>query len=106
MKKNNREAFIMDHEVNPGEMISWAMHEKEMTRMETANKRWFISFLIVLVMLFATNVGWVIYESQFQDIIITQEADSGDGGTAQNYGTGIGDLNYGEGKTDDQNSGQ
>lgn len=80
-------------------MISEAQHEKEMTRMETVNKRWFIAFLVVLVMLFASNLAWVIYESQFQDVTITQEADTGENG--QNYLNGTGVFSYGTRVTDD-----
>lgn len=81
------------------EMITTAQHEKEMTRMETANKRMFIAFLIVLVMLFATNIAWVIYESQFQDVVVTQEADTWDGGN--NYMNGTGEFSYGTRTPDD-----
>lgn len=59
--------------IKEDETITAAQHEKEMTRMETANKRWFISFMVVLLMLFASNVAWVIYESQYQDVVITQD---------------------------------
>lgn len=61
------------------EMITVAQHEKEMTRMETANKRWFIFAVVLAVMLFVSNVAWVIYENQFQDVSITQDADTSDG---------------------------
>lgn len=80
-------------------MISEAQHEKEMTRMETVNKRWFIAFLVVLVMLFASNLAWVIYESQLQDVTITQEADTGENG--QNYLNGTGVFSYGTRDADD-----
>ena len=81
------------------EMITTAQHEKEMTRMETANKRMFIAFLIVLVMLFATNIAWIIYENQFQDVVVTQEADTWDGGN--NYMNGTGEFSYGTRTPDD-----
>lgn len=84
---------------NGMEMMTTAQHEKEMTRMETANKRMFIAFLIVLVMLFATNIAWVIYESQFQDVVVTQEADTWDGGN--NYMNGTGEFSYGTRTPDD-----
>lgn len=77
-----------------------AQHEREMTRLETQSKRWFVAFLIVLCMLFATNVAWVIYECQYTDIVIDQEAQS-DGGIAQVFGTGIGDVNYGQSEAND-----
>lgn len=81
------------------EMIPYFVHEGEMTRMERTNKRWFIAFLIVLVMLFATNIGWVIYESQFVEEVVTQEVDTGDGAAVV---SGTGDAIYGESKTDGQ----
>ena len=81
------------------EMMTTAQHEKEMTRMETANKRMFIAFLIVLVMLFATNIAWIIYENQFQDVMVTQEADTWDGGN--NYMNGTGEFSYGTRTPDD-----
>ena len=82
-------------------MITEAQHEKEMTRMEAVNKRWFIAFLVVLTMLFATNAGWIIYESQFEDISVTNSAETGDNSNVQVLGTGTGDLYYGTGNADD-----
>ena len=79
------------------DVISTAQHEKEMTRMETANKRWFIAFMVVLVMLFASNAGWVIYESQFQDVIIEQDGYSDGNGT--NVFNGTGEVKYGDART-------
>lgn len=80
---------------NGMDMISTAQHEKEMTRMETANKRMFIAFLIVLVMLFVTNAAWIVYENQFHDVVVTQENDK----AANNYIGNDGDI-Y-NGKADD-----
>ena len=79
------------------EMITAAQHEKEMTRMETANRRWFVSFMVVLFMLFASNLAWIIYESQFQDVSITQEADVAEG---ENYLNAMGEFNYGTREAD------
>ena len=36
--------------------------------LKRASKRNFIIILILLVMLFATNIGWLIYESQFETV--------------------------------------
>ena len=57
--------------------IPYYLHEGEMTRLERLNKRWFISFLIVLAMLFITNAGWIIYESQYQAVTVSQAVDTG-----------------------------
>lgn len=93
--------------MNEQDMIyTAAQHEREMTRIETQCKRWFIAFLVVLVMLFVTNAGWVIYENSFQDVVITQDADTGfGGGDANIYGAGIGDVNIGQGETDNPDQG-
>ena len=74
------------------ETMTTAQHEKEMTRMETANRRMFIAFLIVLVMLFATNAAWIVYENQFQDVVVTQENDK----AANNYIGNDGDIYNGQ----------
>lgn len=81
-------------------------HEREMTRIEAQSKRWFIAFMVVLAMLFVTNLAWVIFENSFQDVVIEQDADTGIGGNAYNFGAGIGDLNYGTRTPDDQNPGE
>lgn len=75
-------------------------HEREMTRIETQSGRWFIICLVLLAMLFGTNLAWVIYENSYQDIVLTQEADSGIGGDATIYGAGMGDISIGQGETD------
>ena len=81
------------------EVYTQSQHEKEMTRLETQCKRWFIAFLVVLIMLFATNAAWVIYENSFQDVYISQEADTWDGGS--NYINGTGEFIYGTRTPDD-----
>jgi hypothetical protein len=74
--------------------IPYYLHEGEMTRMERLNKRWFISFLIALVMLFASNAGWIIYESQFETYSYEQEAHSDQSYAVALLNTGEGSLMY------------
>lgn len=89
--------------------IPYYLHEGEMFRLERLNKRWFIAFLIVLVMLFVTNGAWVIYEMQYKDEVWTYEVqqDSGEGGTntyTDNTVRFIGGENHGE--ADSQSDGE
>ena len=89
--------------------MPYYVHEGEMYRMERLNKRWFVAFLIVLVMLFVTNGAWIYHEMQYKDEVWTYEIaqDSGDGGTntyADNTVRFIGGDDYGE--ATDQGSGQ
>ena len=89
--------------------IPYYLHEGEMFRLERLNKRWFIAFLIVLVMLFVTNGAWIIRELQYKDEVWTYEVqqDSGEGGTntyTDNTVRFIGGENYGE--ADSQSDGE
>ena len=73
-------------------MIPYYVHEGEMVRMERLNKRWFIAFLIVLIMLFVTNAAWIVYESQFETIAVEQQVDTGESPAVV---SGTGDAIYG-----------
>lgn len=48
MEEKNTFAFELLHEV------------------KSASKRWFIIFIITLLALIGTNIGWFIYESQWE----------------------------------------
>ena len=66
------------------ESVPYIVHESSMARMERQIKRLWIALLVVICMLFASNAGWLIYESQFETI------------TYQQGGEGINNVNYGE----------
>ena len=83
--------------------IPYYIHEGEMYRVERLNRRWFIAFLIVLVMLFVTNAGWIIYDHQFETYQVEQDVDTGTGAA---YIAGVGDVNYGQDNTESNGSGQ
>lgn len=66
------------------ESIPYIVHESSMVRMERQVKRLWIALLVVVVMLFASNVGWLVYESQFETFYYEQD------------GEGINNVNLGE----------
>lgn len=70
--------------------------ESAMAREDRKNKRLWILVIILLVMLFSSNAGWIWYESQFEDVMtVTQETPEGN----NNY---IGhDGSISNGKTND-----
>lgn len=74
--------------------IPFFVHESDMTRMERANKRWFIAFLVTLILLVGSNIGWMAYESSFEDVETTRVEQDCDGGT-NNYIGNDGDINNG-----------
>lgn len=55
-------------------MIPYFAHEGEMARAERLNKRLWILILILVVALIGSNAGWIIYESQYQTEVYTEES--------------------------------
>lgn len=83
--------------------VPYIVHESITSRLErTIEKLWILS--IVLIVLFVgSNALWIYYEKQFQDTVITQEVDTGEGSASV---TGIGDIFNGESETDNQSQTQ
>lgn len=77
-------------------------HEKEIERSEKHTLKWMIAFFVALAMLFVTNVGWIIYESQFETISYEQD---GEGLNNVNVGE-QGDINYGAESQSEAQEGQ
>jgi len=69
---------------NNVESIPYIVHESEVARLERIIKRLFIICVMLIVVAVGSNIAWLIYESQFEDVVttVTQELDSGLGGTA------------------------
>lgn len=67
--------------------------EHAQARLERVNRRSFITIIILIVLLFATNGAWLYYENTYTDISVTQDVqtDSSDNIVIN----GNGDLTYG-----------
>lgn len=65
---------------------------------ERTIKRLWITIVLLIVLLVASNGAWLWYESQFTDEVqtVTQDVETGEGDAIV---TGIGDI-YGEGSAD------
>ena len=53
---------------NAPESVPYIVHESSMARMERQIKRLWIALIIVVCLLFVSNAGWLIYESQFETL--------------------------------------
>lgn len=73
--------------------------------MERQVKRLFSIIVALLVLLLITNVGWLIYESQYDKVVITQDGTTDSGGDVNLGSVGNGDLYYGESTPGNQNKG-
>lgn len=67
-------------------MIPYFVYESALARMERTVKRLFVLCLVLIAVAVVTNILWIRYENQFEDVVttqeITQDVDSGDGGDA------------------------
>lgn len=83
------------------EQIPFVAHEADMTRMERIIRRLWILNIILILILLATNAGWLIYENSFEDVYtsVDQEVDTGEGDATV---IGVGNYN-GENQTDGDN---
>ena len=71
--------------------VPYIVYETEQARAERHIKRLWIALIVVITMLFASNAGWLIYESQFATVSYVQD---GEGMNNVNIGE-QGDLFYG-----------
>jgi hypothetical protein len=93
----------MDETRKP-ESITFFEHEAEVARQERHIKRLSIFCAVVFAAFVFSNLGWIIYESQYQKVqtTVTQDASS-EGGNATIYGEHAGAVINGESKTDSNN---
>ena len=65
--------------------------------LKAQSKRWFIISVIELILIICTNVGWLIYNAQFENITEQTTVDGGENGTATYLeNSESGDIIYGE----------
>lgn len=82
----------MQNSGNP-EAVPYIVHEGIVARLERDCKRLWILTIILVSLLVATNVGWLVYESQFVDVVtVSQETPEGN----NNYIGHDGDITNGK----------
>lgn len=77
---NNMEEKITTKESKNATVVPYFLHESAMARAERTIKRLFIICILLIIVAVGTNAYWIHYESQFEDIAITQDVDTGDSG--------------------------
>lgn len=76
--------------------VSYLMHESEVARLERIIKRLWILCIIIFTAFVISNSLWLYYESQWQTVEVSQDAENGINNFVGNDGEII------NGKTDDQ----
>ena len=73
--------------------VPYIVHEASMARSERTVKRLWAAIILLIVLLFGSNVGWLYYESQFEETATTIEAEADDGGNAVANNNGMANYN-------------
>lgn len=80
--------------------VPYIVHERDMARMERTIKRLWVLAIVMFLALACSNAAWVWYESQFEDVVTTIDAQQDGAGTNI---VGGGDVDYEpEGKSNNQ----
>lgn len=53
--------------------VPYVVHESAMARAERQNKRLVWVIVLLIVLLVGSNIGWLVYESQFETVETTEE---------------------------------
>ena len=77
--------------------VPYIAHESAVARLERIIKRLWVLALVLIVLLAASNAAWIWWESQFEEVRIEQENESG----YNNFIGNDGDIYNGE--TDNNN---
>lgn len=64
--------------------------------LKRANKRNFAIIVVLIIAFVGSNIGWLIYESQYEVVSETTTVDAGDGVATYLENSNSGDINYGE----------
>lgn len=78
--------------------VPYIVHEGAVARLERVIKRMWVLVLLLIILFVASNGAWIWYESQFEEIRIEQDNESG----YNNFIGNDGDIYNGE--TDNNNS--
>ena len=62
--------------------VPYIAYEAALTKAEFSFKRLWAAIILLIVLLFGSNAGWLYYENQFEETATTIEAEADDGGNA------------------------
>lgn len=76
---------------NNMESVPFKVFESVQARADRRFRLMWALLILMLIALIGTNAGWIIYESQFEDIVMTETTQDGEGVNI----IGNGDITYG-----------
>ena len=92
------------NELDSRDRALYMLWESSNARTERTTVRLWVVVLVLIVALIGTNAGWIYYENQFEDTVITQEVEAtSDGDSDLNIRTVGGDFYGGESESNTNN---
>ena len=88
----------MDCGVDRQVQVPYIVHEAAMARQELTVKKLWIVVILLIVLLVGSNIGWLAYESQFEDVVTIQEVEQDTDGGNNSF---VGGDYYGTSKSTD-----
>ncbi len=84
------------------ENVDYGIYLEDVGRSEKHAKHWMIACIIAFSALIGTNLGWIIYESQYEDVVTTTQTVTQETGSEGGTNTFTGDFYGGDynGKAD------
>lgn len=106
---NNLETKLDSREMNkiPADyQIPYFVHQDDMNKLDQSHKRvekWLIGFAVALfIALVGTNAYWIWYEQSYQDVVVTENSQDGEGINIMSGG----DVSYGAENENSKNQSQ
>lgn len=86
--------------------IPYFVHQDDMNKLDQSHKRvekWLFALCIIMfIALVGTNAYWIYYENSFQDVVVTENSQDGEGINIM----GGGDVSYGTEVKNSENQGK
>ena len=71
--------------------VPFKVYESAQARADRRFRLMWLLIVIMFVALVGTNAGWIVYESTYEDVVMTENTQDGEGVNI----IGNGDINYG-----------
>ena len=72
-------------------MVPFMVHDEILARMERTIEKLWILCIILIVLLVGSNIAWICYENSFEDTVISQEVETGNGNAIVTDGVHVND---------------
>ena len=106
LRKRGRDMDEVKEKIPADYQIPYFVHQDDMNKLDQSHKRvekWLIGFAVALfIALVGTNAYWIWYEQSYQDVVVTENSQDGEGVNIMSGG----DVSYGAENENSKNQSQ